>query len=136
MRAVLLDNEAVCALRDVTHAKHRMVLAHLEAVAARRRRGADVRVLVPTAVRVEAGWDRKRPSAAAINRFRVHDQPLDGSTANTAASLVAKLSVSVADAHIGAVVQALRDDEIVALTSDPRDVRRVCSPTQVRTILV
>lgn len=136
MRAVLLDNEAVVALRDVTHPKHRAVLAHLEAVVTRRRRGADVRVVVPTAVRVEAGWDRTRPGAAALNRFRVEDRPLDTRTADAAAGPVADLSVSVADAHLGAVVQAMRDVEVVALTSDPRDVRRVCSPVEVRAIRV
>lgn len=91
---------------------------------------------MPTAVRVEAGWDRTRPTSAAINRFRVEDKPLDSSTANAAAALVAGLSVSVADAHIGAVVQAMPGVEFVVLTSDPGDVRRVSAPTSVRTILV
>lgn len=132
----MLDNEAVAAAQSVHHAKHRQVLAHLAAVVARRRRGADVRGLVPTAVRVEAGWDRTQPTSAAINRFRVDDRPLDSSAANAAAALVAGLAVSVADAHIGAVVQSMSGVDFVVLTSDPRDVHRVCAPTSVRSILV
>lgn len=137
MSAVLLDNEAVRALREPSHSKHRQVMAHLEAVVVRRRRGVDARVLVPTAVRVEAGWDRTRPAAAAINRFRVDDRPLDTSSADTAARLVAELSVNAAAAHIGAVVQAMAGVELIVLTSDPDDVRRVSAPNAtVRTFRV
>jgi hypothetical protein len=134
--AVLLDNDAVAAVRNPGHAKHRVVLAHLEAVVARRKRGADVRVLVPTAVRVEAGWDRTEPTSAAINRFRVDDRPLDAPAANVAARLVADLAVSIADAHIGAVVRSMAGTDVAALTSDPDDVQRVSAPTQVKTVRI
>ena len=57
-RTVVLDNEAVQALADPAHRKHRRVLAVVEAVAARHlRRSGSVRLVVPTSVRVEAGWD-------------------------------------------------------------------------------
>jgi hypothetical protein len=70
MRALVLDNEAVQALRDERHPKHRQVLAHLAGIVGRRRRGREVAAVVPTSVRVEAGWDRTQPAAAAINRLR------------------------------------------------------------------
>ncbi|MBA2495835.1 MAG: hypothetical protein H0V33_01850 [Acidimicrobiia bacterium] len=84
MRVVFLDNEAVHALADPGHRKHRTVLAHLAVVARRRRRGLGQRVVVPTAVRVEAGWDRHDPAAAVINRHTVIDASLDPATADTA----------------------------------------------------
>lgn len=136
-RAVVLDNEAVQALRDVSHRKHQEVLAHLVAVTGRRRKGVEVSTVVPTSVRVEAGWDRTLATSAAINRLRVADHLLDASTADTAASLVSDLAgVSVADAHIGAAVRSLPHEEVVVLTSDPGDIRRVAGPREVRTVLV
>ena len=56
-QVVLLDNEAVQALEDPTHPKHRRVVAQAQVVAQRKRRAASIEVVVPTAVRVEAGWD-------------------------------------------------------------------------------
>ena len=57
-RLVLLDNEAVQALRDPAHRKHRRVLAEVEFAFKRVVRTLPVSVAVPAAVRVEAGWDR------------------------------------------------------------------------------
>jgi hypothetical protein len=91
---------------------------------------------VPTAVRVGAGWDRTQPASAAINRFRIDDRALDTAVANTAAALVIRDAVSVADAHLGAIAQALRGAEIVVLISDPRDIERVSAPARVTTVLV
>ena len=64
---VLLDNEAVQALADPRHRKHRTALAVFEVVAQRKKRGAVVDTAVPTGVRVEAGWDRTGPGAAFLN---------------------------------------------------------------------
>jgi len=137
VRTVVLDNEAVQSLASVTHHKHRVVLAHLEAVVSRRRRGRVVEAVVPTSVRVEASWDRTDPAAATLNRFRITDQALDAHTANTAATLMAKrVATSVADAHIGATVQRLATDDIVVITSDPQDMTAVCSPTQVTIVAI
>jgi len=137
MRAIVLDNEAVQALAGQAHAKHRRVLAHLQAAVDRRRRGRSVDVVVPTAVRVEAGWDRSRPSAAALNRFRVRDQDLDAASANVAASIVSAGVVgSVADAHIGATARELVADDIVVLTSDPTDIVAACAPRPVRAVTI
>lgn len=130
----MLDNEAVSALRDVGHRRHRAALAHMEAAAGRRRRGAVTRVLVPAAVRVEAGWDRRRPESAAINSLPVADAPLDRPTADAAADIVARTAVSVADAHVGAVVLAIDGDDVVVLTSDPDDMRRAAAPARITAV--
>lgn len=133
----MLDNEAVQSLATVTHHKHRSVLAHLEGVASRRRRGRVVEAVVPTTVRVEAGRDRTQPEAAILNRFRITDQALNAQTANTAATLIAKrVATSVADAHLGAAVQHLATDDIVVITSDPHDVTAVCAPTPVSIVTI
>lgn len=136
MRAVVLDNEAVQALARPDHDKHRAVVAHLAGVVTRRRRGARVVAVVPTAVRVEAGWDRADPRAAAINRFRAVDVPLDTDTANSAARILASTGVSVADAHLGAAARTSTASEVVVLTSDPRDVVRACEPRTVTVVRI
>ena len=136
MRALVLDNEAVQALRDEHHPKHRKVLAHLAGVVGRRRRGREVDVVVPTSVRVEAGWDRTQPAASAINRLRVGDHTLDTGTANVAATIARELAVSVADAHVGAAIQSLPHDEVVVLTSDPDDITRVAGDRPVQPVRV
>ena len=136
MRTVLLDNEAVKAFADANHPKHRTVVAHLQGVTSRRRKGTPSRAMVATAVRVEAGWDRSEPGSAAINRYRVQDAPLDASSANVAAALVNRAGVSVADAHIGAVIRSLVGDEVVVLTSDPDDIVRVSTPRPITAVRI
>lgn len=136
MRTVVLDNEAVQALASVSHPKHRSVVAHLDALTGRRRRGRIVEALVPTAVRVEAGWDRSDATAAPLNRFRVRDHALDPDTANVAASIHATTSTGVADAHVGAAVRRLASEEIVVLTSDPHDIAAVCSPANPTVVTI
>lgn len=135
MKTVVLDNEAVRALATVSHPEHRRVLAHLEAVATRRRGGQVVSTVVPTAVRVEAGWDRTDRGAALLNRLRISDHLLDSRGADIAASLVSSGVVSsVADAHIGAAVRDAPGDEIVVISSDPRDMAAVCASIPVRIV--
>lgn len=136
MSALVLDNEAVGALRDTGHPKHLAVVAHLQAVVGRRRRGASTDVVVPTAVRAEAGWDRSSASAAAINRFRVRDVPLDPIRTDLAAAIVVREQVSVADAHVGACVAAAGWTDVVVLTSDPGDMTRVCAPVSIRAVRI
>lgn len=138
MRTIVLDNEAVQALATATHPKHRRVLAHLEGVATRRRRGHVVSAVVPTAVRVEAGWDRTDRGAALLNRFRITDHHLDGHGANTAANLMsAGTASSVADAHIGAAVRdAPGQEEVIVISSDPRDMAAVCARISVRVVTI
>ncbi|MDP9444268.1 MAG: hypothetical protein M3P83_07930 [Actinomycetota bacterium] len=137
MRAVILDTEAVAVLVDPGHSKHRMMVAHLEGLASRARRGVAVVAVVPTAARVEAGWDRRTPSAAAINRFRVHDSPLRSSEADVAAAVHARTGKGVADSHIGAVVQGVAaHDDVVVLTSDPDDMTLVASPRRITAVRI
>ncbi|MGH3830479.1 MAG: hypothetical protein ACRDRS_08505 [Pseudonocardiaceae bacterium] len=124
-RSVVLDNEAVQAMLDPDHRKHRRVLAAVEAVTARSlRRAGSVRLVVPTAVRVEASWDRRAPGAAAINQLRADDAPLDRPAADHAADVRRVLGVSVADAHLAAVI-ANTTGPVAVLTSDVADIHRI-----------
>ena len=136
MRTVVLDNEAVQALANHLHPKQRSVTAHLEGSTMRRRRGRNVETVVPTAVRVEAVWDRSQPSSAALNRFRARDHDLDRPAADVAAAIAAATGTSVADAHVGAVVRSLTTPEIVVLTSDPTGMAAVCAPAPVRVVVL
>ena len=130
-QVVLLDNEAVQALEDPTHPKHRRVVAQAQVVAQRKRRAASIEVVVPTAVRVEAGWDRTASAWAFPNRLRINDMPLDSVHANTAAAIRSRTGVSVADAHLGAVIQSAPADRITVVTSDPDDMRLVAGHRQI-----
>lgn len=124
-RTVVLDNEAVQALTDPTHRKHRRVIAVVEAVAAKNmRRAGTVRLVVPTAIRVEAGWNRQAPGGTAINRLRIADEPLDAGAADRAAGVRSVLTISVADAHLAATLAAAAGPHAV-LTSDSVDLERI-----------
>ena len=123
-RTVLLDNEAVQALADVTHAKHRRVLAVVEATARRNlRRAGTVALVVPTAVQVEAGWNPTNAKTVPLNRLRVERPALAGPTADHAASIVSTLGLSVADAHLAATLHITPGPHSV-VTSDEPDIRR------------
>jgi hypothetical protein len=136
-RTVVLDNEAVQALSSSVHPKHTQVAAHVQVVAQRKRKAVPLDIVAPTAVRVEAGWDRRAPSAALINHLRIADVPLDTASANVAADLVARLHVSVADAHIGAAVAGVADRGAVAIiTSDPEDMAAVSDPVPVTIVSI
>ena len=130
-RLVILDNEAVQALRDPAHPKHRLVVSHAQVIASRKRRAAVIELVVPTAVRVEAGWDRTSSAWVFPNRLRIADIPLDTGTASTAAAIRNQTGVSVADAHLGAVIQSAPADQITVVTSDPGDMRLVAGDRNV-----
>jgi hypothetical protein len=139
MTEVVFDNEAVQALTDADHPKHRVVLAHLAGLVARRQRGRPGRAVVPTAVRVEAGWNRTQPGAAAINRFRITDCLLDTAAANVAATIRSETGVSVTDSHLGAVVRDLARSPhvaVVVLTSDPDDIARAAAPAPITVVRI
>ena len=136
MSALVLDNEAVSALRHSMHPKHRSVVSHLQAVVGRRRRGDLAAVVVPCAVRVEAGWDRSTPGAAALHRYRVADVPLDAPRADLAAEIVARDRASVADAHVGASVRYAGRDNAVVLTSDPTTCAVYAHPVPIRAVRI
>jgi predicted nucleic acid-binding protein len=133
-RLVVLDNEAIQALASPRHPKHQRVLSHMEAVERRKRRAAAISLVVPAAVRVEAGWDRTSPQWAFLNRLRILDVPLDAAHANLAAAIHEQARVSVADAHIGATVQSAPNADITVVTSDPTDIRRVTGDQPVTVV--
>lgn len=130
-RLVVLDNEAVQALADPTHRKHRQVVSHVQVVVSRKRRAAAIEVVVPTAVRVEAGWDRTSPTWAFPNHLRISDIYLDAAYASTAAAIRSRTGISVADAHLGAVIQSAPTDQITIVTSDPGDMRLVAGDINI-----
>jgi hypothetical protein len=133
---ILLDNEAVQALGDPDHPKHRRVLSHIQVVAQRKRRTADISPEVPTAVRVEAGWDRTKPTWAFANQLRIRDDDLNRSRADTAAAIRTQVDVSVPDAHIGAVLRSRHSGRVTVLTSDPSDVRGVAGSRAVTIVTI
>jgi hypothetical protein len=131
-RTVVLDNEAVQALADAAHRKHRRVLAIVNLVATRnaRRDAPAVQLVVPTAVRVEAGWHRRARKAATINRLRIDDLVLDTAAADSAVEVRSTLAVSVADAHIAACLGRTPGPHAV-VTSDVEDLRRIAGHLDV-----
>jgi predicted nucleic acid-binding protein len=135
-RLVVLDNEAVQALASPHHPKHRRVLGYVELVERRNRRAMVISILAPTAVRVEAGWDRSSAQWAFINRLRIVDVLLDAACANKAAAIREQAQVSVADAHIGATVQSALDADITVVTSDPGDIRRAAGGRLVTVVAI
>ena len=128
---VVLDNEAVQALRDPGHPKHRDVVSQAQVVASRKRRAIAIQVVVPTAVRVEAGWDRTSPAWVFPNRLRIADSLLDTVSANTSAGIRDRIGVSVADSHIGAVIQSASAGQITVVTGDPGDMRLVAGDKNI-----
>jgi predicted nucleic acid-binding protein len=108
----------------------------MEAVERRKRHAAAISLLVPAAVRVEAGWDRTSPQWAFLNRLRIMDVPLDAAHANAAAAIHEQAQVSVADAHIGATVQSAPNADITVVTSDPADIRRVVGDRPVTVVAI
>ncbi len=131
-RTIILDNESVQALMSVTHGKHRKALAQVQVVATRKKKGAGVKVVVPTTVRAEAGWDRTAPAAALINLLGIIDVPLDRTSTDVAASLAATHDVSVADAHMGATISLWAGaGPVTVVSSDPHDTRTVAGSAGV-----
>lgn len=123
---MILDNEAVQALADPTHRKHRAVLAYLEVRNQRlRRRRVTSQVLVPVAVRIEAGWDRTATTAADINRLSAAvDVDLRPAGADRAAQLKQAAGVSVVDATVGEAAESAEDPAVI-LTSDVDEMTRL-----------
>jgi predicted nucleic acid-binding protein len=130
-RLVVLDNEAVQALQDPLHRKHRQVMSHAQVVATRKRSAIAIEIVIPATVRVEAGWDRTSRAWVLPNHLRIADIPLDAASANTAAAIRNRTGVSVADAHLGAVIQSASAEQITVITSDPGDMRRVAGDKDI-----
>jgi hypothetical protein len=101
------------------------MMAKVEVVAHRNQRKAgSVDLVVPTTVRVEAGWDRTSPGAAIINRLRARDAALGTLEADRATRLRSVLGISVTDAHVGAVAE-VATEPVAIVTSDRHDTRRI-----------
>ena len=128
---VILDREAVRVLGDPAHPKHRRVVSHVQVVARRKRCGGAVQLVVPMAVRIEAGWDRTSAAWAFLNRLRIADVPLDQAHSNVAAAIRNETAVSVADAHLGAVIQSSLAARVTVVTGDPEGVRLVTAGSSV-----
>jgi predicted nucleic acid-binding protein len=135
-RLLVLDNEAVQALRDPAHSKHLQVVSLMQVVAGRKARALTIEVVVPTTVRVEEGWDRTSPARTLANRLRVSDIPLDAANASTAATIRIRTKVSVADAHLGAVFQTAGAADLSVVTSDVADMHRVAGAADITVIAI
>ena len=128
---IILDNDAVRVLGDPAHPKHRRVVSHVQIVARRKRSGGAVQLVVPMAVRIEAGWDRTSAAWAFLNRLRIADAPLDQTHSNIAAAIRDRTAVSVAEAHLGAVIQSSLAARVTVVTADPDVVRLVAAGRSV-----
>jgi|GEM_PF-680779 len=126
---VVLDSEAVDALADPRHPKHRHALAYIEVTNERRARNERIRVVAPTAVRVEARWDRRAPTAADLNRIAgARDHLLDTGAANRAAELAGLVpGVSVVDAAVAQAAEVVEPGPATILTSDEEDFGRLAA---------
>jgi predicted nucleic acid-binding protein len=135
---VIIDSEAVDALADPGHPKHRDALAYIEVTNERRATSERVRVVVPTAVRVEARWDRRGASAANLNRIcGAHDHPLDTAAADRAAELARLVpSASVVDATVAQAAEAVEPAPTTVVTSDDGDFRRLAAHLQRPIVIV
>lgn len=123
---LVLDNEAVQSLVDAAHAKHREVLALLEARTQRNSRSAgSVVALVPTAVRVEAGADRSAAGANALGRLRVADVELTSGRADAAARLRSAAGGSTEDATVAEAAASHAGSRVTVLTADLTDLPRL-----------
>ena len=126
---VVLDSEAVDALADPHHPKHRDALAYLEVTNERRARNERIRVVVPTPVRVEGRWDRRAPSAANLNRIcGGRDHPLDTAAADRAAELSRSVpGASVVDVAVAQAAEVVEPEPTTIVTSDTGDLHRLAT---------
>lgn len=120
----MLDNEAAQALADPWHAKHRRLTETLRAADLRHR----TQVLVPTAVRLEAGLSRTSPTSAHLARFKVDDAALTGARADRAVVLRAGSTASVVDATVAQLAEehAAAGALVTIYTSDVPDLEQLC----------
>lgn len=128
---VVLDNEAVQALADPAHHKHRSMIARLRAVAVLHDRRTRAEVVTPTAVRVEAGAARSDPSASALGRFQVTDLALDSRRAERCIELSQAAGGSVVDATVAQAAEehAEAGRLVTVLTADLTDLDRLIAQT-------
>ena len=135
---VILDNEAVQALASPEHPKHNRVVAFIQVMADRKKKAIPMSAVVPTSVRVEAGWDRTAAAWAFAHQLRVSDAGLDTAHANAATAIRNRIGrhISVVDAHIGAVIQSSTGERITVLTSDPDGITAVAEIRPVNVVRI
>ena len=129
---VILDNEAVLALADPGHRKHRQVVSQAQVVADPQAPGC----CDPAGgTHGSSRGGRLGPDFARRGRFRIafglpmsHLMPLRQAPRLGSAS---GTRVSVADAHIGAVIGSASADQITVVSSDPGDMRLVAGDRYV-----
>lgn len=125
--AVVLDNEALQALADPRHSKHRVMLEKIAAVKYESGRGASVRVVTPTAVRVEALVSRRTAGTASLGRFNVQDIALDSTRTDRCVTLAAAAaSATAVDATVAEAAESeARTRHVSVYTSDVGDLTRL-----------
>jgi hypothetical protein len=65
------------------------------------------------------------------SRLRIADIPLASAEASAAAAIRSRTGVSVADAHIGAVIQSARAGQVTVVTSGRGDMRLVAGDNNI-----
>lgn len=135
---VVFDNEAVQALSSPDHPKHNKVVSHVQVVASRQRKAERIAIVVPTCIRVEAGWDRTDRAWAFANRLGIADVGLGADHANIAAAIRSRVGthISVVDAHVGSVLQSSTTDRVSVITSDPGDMKAVAEAKPVVVVTI
>jgi len=131
VRHLVLDNEAAQALSS-TRAGDTQRAVVVAAIVA-----ANGRVVVPTAVRVEAGWRRRDHGAAKANRLVGDDVPLDRVDADRAVQLRRLVpAASVVDTTVAVAAERVAVDVagavVEVLTSDVADIFALAAHVQVR----
>ncbi|MGH3693185.1 MAG: hypothetical protein ACRDRX_04160 [Pseudonocardiaceae bacterium] len=131
IRHLVLDNQAAQALTS-GRAHDRRRAAVVTAIMA-----ANGTVVVPTAVRVEAGWRRRDPAAAGANRLVRNDVSLDSVDADRAVQLRRLVpSASVVDATVAVAAERVATDVpctvVEVLTSDVPDISALAAHIEAR----
>ncbi len=131
VRHLVLDNEAAQALAS-GRAHDRRRACVVTAIMA-----ANGKVVVPTAVRVEAGWRRRDPAAADANRLVSTDVPLNGVDADRAVQLRRLApSASVVDVTVVVAAERVAADVpyavVEVLTSDVPDIEALAAHVDAR----
>jgi hypothetical protein len=135
VRHLVLDNEAAQALSSSRARDHRRASVVTAIMA------ANGRVVVPTAVRVEAVWRRRDPAAAGANRLVSEDVPLDRADADRAVQLrrlvptasVVDTTVAVAAERVAAEVPCAA---VEVLTSDVADISALAGHVEARITVI
>lgn len=134
VRHLVLDNAGADALQSRRPTDRRRA-AVVEAIAA-----ANGRVIVPTVVRIEAGWRRRDPRAAPANRLAVRDVALDGSDADRAVELRRSVpAASVVDAAVAVAAERVAikaPGTVEVLTSDVPDLTELAGHLRSRVVIV